>query len=160
MDARPLPFARNVLVSRCGRVVSAGRDLTPQTVDGYPTVIFRTVLGTRKSAPVHRLVALVWLDPPPDGQTHVRHRDGDRSNAHADNLAWGSPAMNAQDRADHGRTARGERHGRALVTAADVVAIRTAFDGGATLAQIAGQYAIRRSAVQAITSRRTWRHVA
>jgi hypothetical protein len=122
--------------------------------------MFWTVLGKRKVAPVHRLVALLWLDPPPDGMTIVRHKDRDRTNAHADNLMWGDALGNAADRDAHGATPRGVTHGRSKLTAADVVAVRAAYAGGETIASIAARYSLRTSTIQAVTSRTTWRHVA
>jgi hypothetical protein len=48
-----------------------------------------------------------------------RHLDGNRSNNRLDNLAWGTPLENGADKARHG-TAKGERNGRAKLTAAKV----------------------------------------
>jgi hypothetical protein len=58
---------------------------------GYPVI---KVGG--KTAAFHRVVASAFLGPPPDSSTAVvNHRDGDRGNAHADNLEWCSASHNA-----------------------------------------------------------------
>lgn len=50
---------------------------------------------------VHRLVALVFLGPPRDGD-EVRHLDGKPSNNVVKNLAWGTHLENMQDMVRHG----------------------------------------------------------
>lgn len=50
--------------------------------------------GRRKSALVHRLVALAWLPEPPPGKDEVDHIDGDHENNAASNLEWVSGSEN------------------------------------------------------------------
>lgn len=76
---------------------------------GYPSVRL-TIDGRRKRWTVHGLVARCFLPPQPSPSHQIRHLDGDKSNNAADNLAWGTAAENAEDRARHGRTYKGERH--------------------------------------------------
>lgn len=51
---------------------------------------------------IHALVAQAFLGPRPDGM-HTRHLDGDSLNNCVENLAYGTPSENAQDRIAHGR---------------------------------------------------------
>lgn len=85
---------------------------TPNT-DGYPSVRVYDREGRRKRITVHRLVALAWVGPQPEGR-QIRHLDGDKTNNHATNLRWGTAKDNAADREQHGRTSRGQRHSVAI----------------------------------------------
>lgn len=81
--------------------------------DGYPSV--RIVLnGKRIRYSVHRLVAMTFLSDRPSDKHEVRHLDGNKLNAHASNLAWGTRKENADDRERHGTTSRGDAHGIAI----------------------------------------------
>ncbi len=80
---------------------------------GYPSVRL-TIDGARKRFPVHVLVAKEYLPPKPFPDAQIRHLDGSRTNNLWVNLAWGSAKENADDRARHGRTSRGSRHGDAI----------------------------------------------
>ena len=44
----------------------------------------------------------------------LRHLDGNKTNPHADNLAWGTQKENAADRERHGKTSRGSKHSAAI----------------------------------------------
>lgn len=76
----------------------------------YAAISFRNN-GFRKRRYVHHVVAEAFLPPRPSPEHELRHLDGDRANNAASNLAWGTRQDNANDRAAHGRTAVGERHG-------------------------------------------------
>ena len=77
--------------------------------DGYPSV--RLVVGGKRSRfAVHKLVALAFLPERPSDQHQVRHLDGNKLRPGAENLAWGTPLDNAEDRELHGRTSRGLSH--------------------------------------------------
>ena len=81
--------------------------------DGYPCV--RVVVnGRRRRVAVHRLVCRMFHGPQPAPGYEVRHLDGNKLNASAANLAWGTTKQNADDRAAHGRTSRGAKHSTAI----------------------------------------------
>lgn len=80
---------------------------------GYPSVRL-IVNGRRVRKCVHWLVAAGFLPDRPSPAHEVRHLDGDRTNNAVSNLAWGTRAENAADRAAHGRTSRGEKHSAAI----------------------------------------------
>ena len=73
-----------------------------QTVKGYPRVSFYRN-GKSVAQPVHILVARTFLPPPLEGQTMVRHLDGDKYNFHASNLEWGTHQENMEDAKHHYR---------------------------------------------------------
>jgi hypothetical protein len=74
------------------------------------------------SLPVHVAVALAFHGPRPEG-TQVRHVDGHQQNNRADNLAYGTPSENGEDKRRHG-SAAGERNGRSKLTDAQRREIR------------------------------------
>ena len=108
---------------------------------------------------VHTLVleCFVGVRPP---NLEARHLDGDRTNNRADNLVWGTPLENGQDRERHGRTARGSRGGRAKLTEADVRAIRSRHRPRiVTFEHLASEFGVSVACIQAIIQCRNWKHL-
>jgi len=78
---------------------AAGWEQLKTTVCGslqYP----RVSLGRGKGRYVHRLILEVFVGPCPDGM-ECRHLDGNPQNNRLDNLAWGTPEENCEDREKH-----------------------------------------------------------
>lgn len=86
------------------------------------------VHGRRVSRFVHKLVASAFLGQGPQG-CQVRHLDGNKLNNAVTNLAWGTAKDNAEDRAAHGRTSRGEDHSAAIKNSGHAEAVRAYRDG-------------------------------
>ena len=57
---------------------------------------------------VHRLVARTFIGPCPPG-LEVRHKDGNPTNNHVENLEYGTRAQNMQDRLKHGNNPQANR---------------------------------------------------
>lgn len=94
-------------VSDDGQVLSAPRATTRGGLlkyvydsHGYPGVTL-TRDGIQKRFGVHRLVALAFIGPRPDG-LEIRHLDGNVANPAASNLAYGTHGENMTDKARHG----------------------------------------------------------
>jgi hypothetical protein len=68
--------------------------------DGYPQVLL-TKNGRAFSKKIHILVATAFHGPCPKG-LECRHADGNRGNAAASNLSWGTRISNRHDRRRHG----------------------------------------------------------
>jgi len=73
------------------------RLLKPKTsANGYPVVNLTQRIGRKKAVtvPIHKLVALAFLDSPPTkpgrqrGCSVIHHKDGNKANCSADNLCW------------------------------------------------------------------------
>ena len=70
------------------------------------------------------IVAAEYLPPRPSPKHEIRHLDGNKNNAHCDNLAWGTAKENAEDRERHGRTSRGASHSAAIKASAQAEGVR------------------------------------
>lgn len=105
---RAIPgYEQTYEASSLGRIKSLPRNTTrgglrSVTIGkrGYP-VVGLTQDGVQKTHEVHRLVALAFLGARPDGM-EVRHADGNRRNAAAANLAYGTRSENVSDKRAHG----------------------------------------------------------
>jgi hypothetical protein len=149
-------------VSQFGRVRGPGRNDDGSMLvgsldkDGYRRVtLVRGSGATReqRSQRVSSAVADAFLGSRTDGLV-LRHLDNDPSNDRASNLAYGTVQRNIDDRDAAGRTARGEAHGMAKLTAAQVDEIRTL--EGTPAAEVAERFGVKRASIYAIWSGRTW----
>lgn len=116
---------------------------------GYRMVSF-CKNGKKSYFNVHRLIAIVFIGPPPFPGAIVRHKDGDRTHDHPDNLQWGTYQDNADDRRKHGNTKAGETHYRALFTQQQVNDIRTRFQEHITTRQKFGFSRAKRGFLQGL----------
>jgi hypothetical protein len=64
---------------------------------GYPALVLQAPGRTKRRSPVHQYVCEAFHGLRPPG-AEVCHRDGDRENARADNLYWGTKAENTRDK--------------------------------------------------------------
>ena len=127
-------------VSDRGRLRSLHRGRVRVLVGGRSTNGYRRAVlchdGRRESIMLHYMVLVAFHGPRPDGFVS-RHLDGDKDNNRPDNLAWGTPSQNQQDRKRHGTfdiRPRGEDHRNARLTETDVRALRVSRESCSTLA--------------------------
>jgi hypothetical protein len=90
----------------------------------------------KRNFSVHMLIALAFIGRRPRRTSQVRHRDGDRLNNGPGNLMWGTKRQNERDKVEHGTAPRGERNGRAKVSAEQAETIRTSLLPDVSLASI------------------------
>ena len=128
--------------------------LTASKSTGYGMVYISYPSGSRNRT-VHSLVAEAFLGPRPTGM-EVRHLDGDRGNASARNLAYGSPSENAADKARHGTLLRGEQVSGAKLTEDDARRILLSTSPSRA---IAAEIGVADSYVRKIRRREKWKHV-
>lgn len=114
---------------------------------------------------VHRLVLLSFVGPCPKGQ-NTRHLDGSRSNNKLDNLKWGTPKEQAEDRNRHGTSAlgttridiQGQRHHQAKLTDTQAIEIFT-LKGRQPCQELAQRFGVGIHTVYNIWAKRQWVHI-
>jgi hypothetical protein len=107
---------------------------------------------------LHRLIYAIWhglaLDQLPPV---VQHRCDDRRCVNPLHLEGGTLVTNNADMRAKGRHARGETHGQARLTEADVRAIRVSYTGTlGEVATLARCYGVSRTTVEDVVHGRTW----
>lgn len=118
------PEYPEIWVTEDGRVF---RELTPITAQHGYHIIQNGKFKVRR----HTLVCGAYHGAQPMGH-EVRHLDGDHSNDHASNLAWGTHAENMQDAVKHGTHYTGAKITKEI--AAEIRARREAGESGKSLA--------------------------
>lgn len=135
--------------------------LRPFYSHGYARVNIRDADGRNYKPVVHRLVALVFLGPPPSPSHEVAHIDGDRLNCCQDNLRWTTHAENCRHKDGHGTLYRGEDIASSKLTEDQVVEIRAILrsDDRPSFRKIGEQFAVDEKTIRNIDAGRTWRHL-
>lgn len=89
-------------VSNAGRVRRCGKAPKQLTIgaQGYPVVSLNRP-GMQQTRTVHTLVLEAWHGPKPEA-CEARHINSNRIDARSDNLIWGTPKENAQDKVTRG----------------------------------------------------------
>lgn len=133
----------------CGATrLMSGRVLKPAAskYDPHLTV----VLGHGEAGTtVHKLVALAFLGPRPEGHD-VRHLDGNPQNNRADNLAYGTRAENIYDVTRIGKAWR-------KLTADNVRDIRARIAQGEKGSEIARSYGVSQGCISSIKHGRNFK---
>lgn len=115
----------------------------------------------------HRLSWEIHHGPIPEGM-FVCHRCDVPACVRPDHLFLGTHTDNMRDMIRKGRhrgavaieTYLGERNGRSKLTADKVRELRALRDSGESLRSLARRFGVSKPSVQAIVSRKNWRHVA
>lgn len=130
-----------------------GRELKQVLSRGYPSVMLSKGGKTRRWQ-IHLLVAKTFV--PGTGEV-VRHRNGVKTDARAENLEWGTQTENMADRIRHGTSNRGERHGNAKLTREQIAAIKVEYARGGISQRVLGlKYGVRQTTVLKIVRGQRW----
>lgn len=146
------------LIRKGNRVVRhlKGRILkpAPHSIE-HPYPYFQA--GAGRTLGVHQAVALAFHGKKPLG-CYACHKDGNPENNYKENIYWGTPKQNQQDRFSHGRGGCGEQHSQAKLTEDDVRDIRRRLAMGEKQKDIGAIYGITQSSVSFVKSNRNWGH--
>ncbi len=131
------------------------KQLNPSKRKGYRVVNICSE-GKRRTWLVHRLVALAFLGPEPDGH-EVCHNNGKPDDNRAENLRYDTRKNNMRDCLKHGTHNRGEKQGLHKLTESQVKAIRAAYAaGGVSQYALASQYSVHVMNINLIVNRKSW----
>ena len=133
---------------------------TPNT-GGYLKVGLTNVVGCRKIIEVHKLVLKAFRGLGELGM-QCRHLDGNKLNNNLENLKWGTPKENGEDRVRHGtvRPMRGELNGSCKLKEFQVLQIAELIkEGTLTQAQIGKIFGVSKWTIQSIKLGRQWKYL-
>ena len=125
---------------------------------GYGCVRIRHE-GRCRRFQAHRVAYALHHGALPGTDDIVRHKCDVPLCCRPAHLLTGGHAENVRDRVERGRCARGERNGRAKLSAEDVLHIRAALRAGESASSLARRFAVDRKTICAIRDRKTWRHL-
>jgi HNH endonuclease len=117
------------------------------------------VNGVRIRRLLHRLILEEFIGPCPPGMEACHYPDPNPANCAVRNLRWDTRKNNFVDRDEHGNTARGERHGNAILTKEIVLALKAEHAAGASIRSLVEKYGYSKSNVGGIIRGTRWAHV-
>ena len=126
--------------------------------DGYQTCVLWTG-SQQKTVLVHRLVCEAFHGAPLFSGAVAAHWNGQRADNRPENLRWATCKENTADSIRHGTKPLGEKHPRAKVTAADVLAIRHLAKSLRDADIIGRRFGLSESNTKKIIHRVTWAHI-
>ena len=133
-----------------------GKILRRSFTKGYPCVSLY-VGSVRTQKMVHAIIADTFLGPRPPGALAC-HRSGIREECHVDNIYWGTPQDNADDRIRHGNSCPGSQNRRSKLLEHDIVSIRC-LAPSMTQKSLAARFGVSQSRISSIINKTSWRHV-
>ena len=127
--------------------------------NGYGRVWLGGSPPTGRLYPAHRIAWVLVNSPIPDGLCVCHHCDNPAC-VNPAHLFLGTNEDNMADMVAKGRQVRGELHGRAKLTEAEVRAIRREYAvGDITYREIGEQYRVSLPLIHNIVHRKRWKHV-
>jgi len=108
----------------------------------------------KTNCPVHQLVLLTFVSPPPLNM-EVRHLDDNPKNNHISNLAYGTHKQNFQDAIRNNKTPKGERNGHSKLKEHEVKNIRKLKNIMST-SEIANKYNVSNGCINDILKNKRW----
>ena len=127
--------------------------------DGYLRVNLSCNGRYHSLIPVHGMVLRTFAGPPKPGQQARHGRGGRQNNRWPENLCWGTPLENSDDKYRDGTMARGERQGNARLVTADILEIRSRRAAGELQQALADEFGVSQAHVSRIVLRQSWAHV-
>lgn len=110
----------------------------------------------RRTVMAHIYVCEQTYGPRPVHDMEAAHSCGQSDCVNPKHLRWATRLDNEADKLIHGTHNRGERQGRAKLTAESVVAIRDALENGDVQRHIAERYSVSEQTISQIKHGRNW----
>lgn len=165
-------YSSNYYVSSMGRILTLthyGHKNSPAIMKpayhydkrrNSETHYLRTVMD-RKSVKVHRVVAQAWVENPND-YPQVNHINGIKDDNRAENLEWCTNSENQVHAYKNGLSnpRLGAANNKTLLTAEQVMEIRTAWDTGInrlSRKDYAKKFGVKEAAIKSILENKSWK---
>lgn len=128
--------------------------------DGYSHKKFG-IDKVRMSFPAHRLALILHTGINPTDQLalHAAVQCHNPACCNPSHLRWGSAKDNRDDSELDNTIAKGERHGCAKLTEAQVLEIRQLYADGKRVVDIAKDFGFKTSTIEKICYKASWRHL-
>lgn len=118
--------------------------------------------GNRKDYYIHRIVASAFI-PNPGNLPMINHKNGIKNDNRVDNLEWCTAKQNINHAIDTGLLDRyrnrGVKNGSAILDELQATVILSC-KGHLRPKQVASYFNVHRSVIDAIYSRKSWRHIS
>lgn len=123
---------------------------------GYPRASLY-LDGKQTKVMVHLLVLEAFVGPRPEGLDGL-HENDIKTDCYLDNLKWGTPQQNWEDRKRNGlcKPAKGEGHGMAKLTIGQVIEIKKRKEEGESAATLADEFKVSKGYIYGIVAGRSW----
>lgn len=148
-------------ISSLGRIKNTRGLILKQRINsrGYYDIRVWASGELKKNFSVHRLVAIAFISNP-DDKKEVNHKNGIRTDNHADNLEWVTPSENVKHAFRMGlRSVTGTQNPCAKLSNSQVLEIRAKLLKGFTIASVAREYGRGETTIRHIRDGQTWSHV-
>jgi len=141
----------------CSKSLGAWRTLHITANRGYKSVAL-CVNSTKKTVPVHRLVAIAFLGEPTDGRIYVNHKNCDGTDNRLENLEWCTKSENALHAINNGRwnNTRGENSARTKLKWEQVNEMRERRKSGESISSLSRFYGVSHTCVSHICKNLRW----
>jgi hypothetical protein len=141
-----------------GKRTRAGRILKPVVMGKYLKVTL-VMNGIRLERRINRLVCEAFHGPAPTPAHEAAHQNGQLHDNRTENLSWKTRIEIKAGELSRGTRTRGERHGSAKLTEAEVQQIRS-MEGDLPNSQIAELFGVDHCTVTDIFKDRSWKWLA
>lgn len=117
--------------------------------------------GNQRRILVHHLVLQAFVGPRPLGMNGL-HWNGNKADCRVENLRWGTPIENWEDRRRHGKdrnAPKGESHPMAKLKREQVLDILRLHGTGEAIRTLAQQFGVSCGHIRGITTGKYWKHL-
>ncbi len=152
--AGPGTYPGRVLATPIPKPTSPGNER-----NAYPRACLQQAERGQIALKVHRLVALAFIGPPPEGKPFVNHKNGVKRDNRLENLEWCSAAENSAHSVASGFQPAGVELPQSKLTDEGVVCAVILRLAGWKGKEIARRLGVSTVTANKAASGRSWRHV-